>query len=69
MQVSTILDSIDLGAVALPEFQRGYVWKRKQVRNFVFSLYRKRPVAVHPQVHEPAPGATSGALRAIDPQL
>lgn len=44
MQVSTILESIDLGAIALPEFQRGYVWNRKQVRDFMHSLYRKRPV-------------------------
>lgn len=44
MQVSTILESIDMGAVALPEFQRGYVWNRKQVRDFLYSLYRKRPV-------------------------
>ncbi len=44
MQVSNILESIDLGAIALPEFQRGYVWTRKQVRNFMSSLYKKRPV-------------------------
>lgn len=44
MKVATILDQIDLGAIALPEFQRGYVWSRKQVRNFMFSLYRKHPV-------------------------
>jgi uncharacterized protein with ParB-like and HNH nuclease domain len=34
MQVSNVLDNIDLGAVALPEFQRGYVWNREQVRSF-----------------------------------
>jgi len=44
MQVSNILESIDLGAIALPEFQRGYVWTRKQVRNFMSSLYRRHPV-------------------------
>ena len=32
MKVSTILDQIDLGSIALPEFQRGYVWNRDQVR-------------------------------------
>ena len=61
MQVSNILESIDLGAIALPEFQRGYVWKRKQVRNFIFSLYRKRPVGsllfwVTPSLGAPARG-------------
>ena len=44
MKVSAILDSIDLGNVALPEFQRGYVWVRDQVRGLVQSLYREYPV-------------------------
>lgn len=44
MKVQTILDQIDLGAVALPEFQRGYVWNRTQVRGLMDSLYRRHPV-------------------------
>lgn len=44
MKINTILDQIDLGAVALPEFQRGYVWNRDQVRDLMYSLYRKHPV-------------------------
>lgn len=44
MQVATILDQIDLGSMALPEFQRGYVWNRDQVRGLMQSLYRKYPV-------------------------
>lgn len=44
MKVSTILDQIDLGSMALPEFQRGYVWNREQVRGLMDSLYRKHPV-------------------------
>ncbi len=44
MKVATILDQIDLGAMALPEFQRGYVWNRDQVRGLMLSLYRKHPV-------------------------
>jgi uncharacterized protein with ParB-like and HNH nuclease domain len=32
MKISTILDHIDTGHMALPEFQRGYVWNRDQVR-------------------------------------
>ena len=28
MKIGTILDQIDLGSIALPEFQRGYVWNR-----------------------------------------
>ncbi len=30
--------------MALPEFQRGYVWNRDQVRALMYSLYRKHPV-------------------------
>ena len=44
MKIGTILDQIDLGAMALPEFQRGYVWNREQVRGLMHSLYRKHPV-------------------------
>ena len=44
MKISTILDHIDLGSMALPKFQRGYVWNRDQVRAFVHSLYRRYPV-------------------------
>lgn len=44
MKVGTILDSIDQGAMALPEFQRGYVWNRNQVRGLVDSMYRGHPV-------------------------
>ncbi len=39
MRVSTILDHIDDGGIALPEFQRGYVWNRDQVRGLFTSLY------------------------------
>ncbi|HEU5330445.1 MAG TPA: DUF262 domain-containing protein [Thermomicrobiales bacterium] len=44
MQIETILSQIDLGAMALPEFQRGYVWNRDQVRRLMLSLYRRYPV-------------------------
>ena len=44
MKVSTILDQIDLGSMALPEFQRGYVWRRWQVRDLMYSLYNRCPV-------------------------
>lgn len=30
--------------MALPEFQRGYVWRRNQIRGFFDSLYRGHPV-------------------------
>ena len=44
MDINTILSQIDLGAMALPEFQRGYVWNRNQVREFMNSLYHRYPV-------------------------
>lgn len=44
MKISTVLDNIDQGNVALPEFQRGYVWGRDQVRELMRSLYRRYPV-------------------------
>ena len=44
MKISTILDQIDNGAIALPVFQRGYVWNRNQVRELMDSLYVRHPV-------------------------
>lgn len=44
MRISTILDHIDSGHMALPEFQRGYVWNGDQVRGLFDSLYRRHPV-------------------------
>ncbi len=44
MNITTILDQIDMGSIALPEFQRGYVWNRDQVRGLMNSLYRKHPI-------------------------
>ncbi|MFD5118526.1 DUF262 domain-containing protein [Streptomyces sp. NPDC058385] len=44
MQISQILDKVHAGDIALPEFQRGYVWTRDQVRGFFLSLYRGYPI-------------------------
>ncbi|RJP44845.1 MAG: DUF262 domain-containing protein [Desulfobacteraceae bacterium] len=44
MKIQTILDQIDLRSMALPEFQRGYVWNRNQVKGLMDSLYRRHPV-------------------------
>ncbi len=43
-KLGTILDQIDAGTMLLPEFQRGYVWNRDQVRGLMRSLYRDYPV-------------------------
>ena len=44
MDIQTILSQIDIGSYALPEFQRGYVWNREQVRRLMASLYRGYPI-------------------------
>ncbi|WP_306015009.1 DUF262 domain-containing protein [Oceanicaulis sp. MMSF_3324] len=44
MKISTILDHIDSGHMALPEFQRGYVWGPHQVRGLFASLYQRHPI-------------------------
>jgi hypothetical protein len=43
-KLAAILDQIDSGSVLLPEFQRGYVWNRDQVRGLMRSLYLGYPV-------------------------
>jgi uncharacterized protein with ParB-like and HNH nuclease domain len=43
-KLGTVLDQIDQGTLLLPEFQRGYVWNRDQVRGLMRSLYRRYPV-------------------------
>ena len=44
MKISAILNQVDLNNLALPMFQRGFVWNREQVRGLMDSLYRRHPV-------------------------
>ena len=44
MKIADILSSIDAGTLTLPQFQRGFVWNRDQVRALFSSLYRRHPV-------------------------
>ncbi len=44
MRISTVLVHIDSRHMALPEFQRGYVWNGEQVRKLFDSLYKRHPV-------------------------
>src|SRR5690606_15596589 len=41
--IQEILSSIDNGEYTIPEFQRGYVWNSKQVKEFFKSLYLGYP--------------------------
>lgn len=43
-RLGTILDQIDSGSMLLPEFQRGYVWNKDQIRGLMRSLYKGFPV-------------------------
>ena len=43
-QLQSLLSQIDSKTMLLPEFQRGYVWNRDQVRGLVRSLYLNYPV-------------------------
>ena len=42
--IATLLDQVDNGFILLPEFQRGYVWNRDQVKRMFESLYRGYPI-------------------------
>ena len=41
--IQNLLNEIGHGEILLPEFQRGYIWNRDQVRGLMQSLYRKHP--------------------------
>ena len=42
--LGNLLFQIDNGVLALPKFQRGYVWKRADVSDLMLSLYKGYPV-------------------------
>lgn len=42
--INIILADVESGRLILPEFQRGYVWQRWQVRDLFDSLYKGHPV-------------------------
>ena len=42
--ISEILFAVDTKQLMVPRFQRGWVWKKKQVRQLFWSLYHKHPV-------------------------
>lgn len=44
MKISTVFNHIDSGHMALPEYQRGYVWNRDQIRGLFDLLDDRRPV-------------------------
>ncbi len=43
-KISELLFQVDNGQLTMPEFQRGWVWKKKNVKEFFESLYNDYPV-------------------------
>lgn len=43
LSVDTVLGYIKSGEIAIPEIQRPFVWKAKQVRDLIDSLYTGYP--------------------------
>ena len=42
--LGTLMDSIELGNLGLPDIQRPFVWKNAKIRNLFDSMYRGYPV-------------------------
>lgn len=67
MKLQQVLDLVDSGDIALPEFQRGYVWNREQVRGLLSSLYRGYPIGGFMTWNTKAEGAAArGGPVAVD---
>src|SRR5579862_481813 len=59
-KVDELITDISNGTLKLPEFQRGYIWTRDQVRTFVQSLYRGHPTGHLLVWHAVGPVRTRG---------
>ena len=58
--IGDLIKEIQKQQLILPEFQRGYVWKRPAVRSFVNSLYRGYPTGSFLIWKTPEPGKVRG---------
>ena len=56
LKVRDLISEIEKQQLILPEFQRGYVWKQRQVREFMSSLYRGYPTGSFLIWKTPEPG-------------
>jgi Protein of unknown function DUF262 len=68
-KLAAILDQIDSGSILLPEFQRGYVWNRDQVRGLMRSLYKGYPVGGLLTWETQADGSAVRGAAAATPQV
>ena len=64
--IAELIKDIKDGALILPEFQRGYVWNRNQVRSYLKSLYRGYPTGSFLIWKTPAPPKIRGDAAADD---
>jgi len=73
MKVSTVLDHIDSGHMALPEFQRGYVWNRDQVKGLwsrcTLQISDQLPAVYFKRIEANHPGALASQWIPDDPTL
>ncbi|MEX0781877.1 MAG: DUF262 domain-containing protein [Dehalococcoidia bacterium] len=61
MTIAELLSAIRNKDLILPEFQRGYVWSRDQVKGYLDSLYRGYPTGSFLIWKTPNPGVIRGA--------
>jgi len=62
MNISELIGAIRNNEYILPEFQRGYVWKDWQVREYLASLYKRYPTGSFLIWNTPNPGLVRGTL-------
>ena len=43
-QISSILDWVKTGQIAIPEIQRPFVWETTKIRDLIDSLYQGYPI-------------------------
>jgi hypothetical protein len=61
MSITELINDIKKNNLILPEFQRGYVWRATQVREYLASLYRGYPTGSFLIWKTPNPGLVRGA--------
>src|SRR4051812_28210678 len=61
LSISELIGQIGKEELILPEFQRGYVWNREKVKEYLTSLYRGFPTGSFLIWKTPNPGLARGA--------
>lgn len=61
-KISDLIKEIKQADLILPEFQRGYVWNRNQVKSYLSSLYRGYPTGSFLIWKTPAPPKVKGEI-------